>query len=73
MKLEYVRPEEIEKRSFEIISGEIAEKGVALDPKKAPVIMRVIHTTADFDYLDNLKCSENAVDTALKALKEGAY
>lgn len=73
MKLEYVRPEDIEKRSFEIISGEIAERGVSLDPKKAPIIMRVIHTTADFDYLDNLKFSENAVDTALNALREGAY
>lgn len=73
MKLEYVRPEDIEKRSFEIIAGEINERGVTLDPEKAPVIMRVIHTTADFDYLDNLKFSENAVDTALKALREGAY
>lgn len=73
MKLEFVRPEDIEKRSFEIISGEIAERGIALEPKQAPVIMRVIHTTADFDYLDNLKFSENAVDTALNALREGAY
>lgn len=73
MKLEYVRPEDIEKRSFEIISGEIAERGVTLDPKQAPVIMRVIHTTADFDYLDNLKFSENAMDTALNALRNGAY
>ena len=71
--LEYVRPEDIEKRSFEIISEEIRERGVSLDPKRAPVIMRVIHTTADFDYLDNLVFSENAVDTALNALIEGAY
>ncbi|MGN1102048.1 MAG: precorrin-8X methylmutase, partial [Huintestinicola sp.] len=73
MKLEYVRPEDIEKRSFEIISGEIAERGVTLAPDQAPVIMRVIHTTADFDYLDNLKFSDNAVGTALKALGSGAY
>ena len=73
LKLEYVRPEDIEKRSFEIIASEIAERGVVLDPKIAPVMMRVIHTTADFDYLDNLKFSENAVDTALEVLKNGAY
>ena len=72
MKLEYVRPEDIEKRSFEIISEEIGKIGIALDPKQAPVLMRVIHTTADFDYLENLKFSENAVDTALDALKMGA-
>lgn len=73
LKLEYVRPEDIEKRSFEIIASEIAERGVVLDPKIAPVMMRAIHTTADFDYLDNLKFSENAVDTALEVLKNGAY
>lgn len=73
LKLEYVRPEDIEKRSFEIIASEIAERGVVLDPKISPVMMRVIHTTADFDYLDNLKFSENAVDTALEVLKNGAY
>lgn len=73
LKLEYVRPEDIEKRSFEIIASEIAERGIELDPKIAPVLMRVIHTTADFDYLDNLKFSENAVDTALKVLENGAY
>ncbi|MCI7768625.1 MAG: precorrin-8X methylmutase [Oscillospiraceae bacterium] len=72
-KLEYVRPEDIEKRSFEIISGEIRERGVSLEPEQAPVIMRVIHTTADFDYLDNLKFSQNAVESALNALKAGAY
>lgn len=73
LMLEYVRPEDIEKRSFEIIAEEIREMGVTLDPKQAPVVMRVIHTTADFDYLENLKFSDNAVDSALKALKEGAY
>ena len=73
LKFEYVRPEDIEKRSFEIIASEIAERGIELDPKIAPVLMRVIHTTADFDYLENLKFSENAVDTALKVLKSGAY
>ena len=73
LKFEYVRPEDIEKRSFEIIASEIAERGIKLDPKIAPVLMRVIHTTADFDYLDNLKFSENAVDTALKVLENGAY
>lgn len=73
LKLEYVRPEDIEKRSFEIIASEIAERGIELDHKIAPVLMRVIHTTADFDYLDNLKFSDNAVDTALRVLESGAY
>lgn len=46
--------------------------GKTLDPEQAPVIMRLIHTTADFDYCDNLKFSENAVPKILETLKSGA-
>ena len=38
-------PAEIERRSFEIIEQELPH---TLDPLQAPVIKRVIHTTADF-------------------------
>lgn len=72
MRFEHIRPEDIEKRSFEIIAGELADMGKTLDPEQAPVIMRLIHTTADFDYLDNLKFSENAVPKILETLKSGA-
>lgn len=68
---EIVKPMEIEKRSFEIISGILADKGVALDPENEPVIKRVIHTTADFDYVENLVFSEHAVDIGIEALKGG--
>lgn len=70
MKLECVLPEEIEKRSFEIIAGEL--EGTALDPVQAPVIQRVIHTTADFDYVDNLCFSEAAVQKLQHAIQNGA-
>ena len=53
--IEKVKPEDIEKRSFEIIESEL---DVELDPKLAPVIKRVIHTTADFDYVNNLYFSK---------------
>lgn len=69
-KLQKVLPEEIEKRSFEIITQELGE--VKLDPLKAPVIKRVIHTTADFDYLHNLCFSEEAVEKLKAAIREGA-
>ncbi|MDE7093428.1 MAG: precorrin-8X methylmutase, partial [Oscillospiraceae bacterium] len=36
------------------------------------ILKRVIHTTADFDYIENLKFSEHAVEIALQALKNGA-
>ena len=65
------RPMEIEKKSFEIIKGELGEEFVSRYPADAlPVLCRVIHTTADFDYADNLCFSENAVDAALELLKK---
>jgi len=63
-------PEEIEKKSFEIITHELG--GVALDKLQEPVVKRVIHTTADFDYVKNLVFSPGVVKTALEAIKNGA-
>ena len=70
IELQKVLPEEIEKRSFEMIGEELGE--IKLDPLEEPVIKRVIHTTADFDYLDNLKFSPGAVSKGMEALKKGA-
>lgn len=69
IELENVLPRDIEKRSFEIISQEL---GRELDPEQELIIKRCIHTSADFDYADNLKFSENAVQKAMEALKKGA-
>ena len=70
IELQKVLPEEIEKRSFEIIGEELGT--LELDPLEEPVIKRVIHTTADFEYLENLKFSEDAVSKGIEALKKGA-
>jgi precorrin-8X/cobalt-precorrin-8 methylmutase len=70
VKIEQVLPAEIEKRSFEIITEELGER--RLDPIQEPVIKRVIHTTADFDYLDHLCFSDHAVERLRTALKNGA-
>ena len=69
--LEIIKPMDIEKRSFEIISGILAKEGIKLDPQNEPVIKRVIHTTADFDYVKNLVFSEDAVQKAKEALQAG--
>ena len=68
--LENVLPGEIEKRSFEIISSEL--KPMTFGPKEELVVKRCIHTSADFDYADNLCFSENAVLKAMEAIKNGA-
>ena len=67
--LEIVKPMEIEKRSFEIITELLGDR--ELDPDNAPVIKRVIHTTADFEYADTLRFSEHAVQKGIAALRGG--
>ena len=69
-KLEQVLPGDIEKRSFEIITQELGDR--TFDPLEEPVIKRCIHTSADFDYADNLVFSPGAVSEALPALRSGA-
>ena len=68
IELENVKPMDIERRSFEIITQELGEK--KLDPDKELIIKRCIHTSADFDYADNLCFSEGAVEKALAALRD---
>lgn len=70
MELEYVLPDKIEKRSMEIIEQELGDRKLADDIK--PVVLRAIHTTADFDYYDNMCFSENVIEHAMNLLKKGA-
>lgn len=67
--MKYSRPDEIEKRSFELIRKEMK---TTPPPEQAPVIMRAIHTTADFEYETSLAFSDHAVGKAQEAIKNGA-
>lgn len=69
MELEHVLPMDIEKRSFEIITSELPHP---IEESLGPIIKRVIHTTADFEYADTLYFSEDVLHKALNALKNGA-
>ena len=60
-----MKPQDIEKRSFEIITAELGER--TFPAGIAEVVKRVIHTTADFDYADSL-----AFSPAKAALAAGA-
>ena len=53
-KIERLLPEEIEKKSFEIISQELKERGIVLPLEEEMITKRVIHTSADFDYVHTL-------------------
>ena len=68
--LEQVLPRDIEKRSFEIITEELGDR--KFPKEQESIIKRVIHTSADFDYADNLCFSENAVALAKQAIMDGA-
>ena len=70
LEMEHVLPQDIERRSMEIIAQELGDR--RLDAANADVIKRVIHTTADFDYADTLCFSPSAVEKARAALQRGA-
>lgn len=65
------KPEDIEKRSFEIITEELGEKNKKFSFEELPIIKRVIHTTADFEYADLIKFLNNPVEAGKKALEKG--
>ncbi|MBO4990952.1 MAG: precorrin-8X methylmutase [Firmicutes bacterium] len=69
VELQRVAPAQIEARSMEIIRSELTEP---LDPENEAVILRAIHTTADFDYAKNLCFSPEAVRRGVEALRAGA-
>lgn len=68
--LEQVLPAEIEARSFEIITRELGN--TPMIPGTEPIVKRCIHTSADFDYANNLVFTKEVVKNALEALKNGA-
>ena len=75
MELEHVTPEEIERRSFEIITEELEKSGVdisSFDERELNVVKRCIHTTADFDYINTMHFSKGAVDEMAGLISDGA-
>lgn len=62
-------PEEIERKSFEIISEECDLGAIPAD--RRPIVQRVIHATADFDFAKTLVFHPDAVAAGIKAIREG--
>lgn len=69
-QFETLSPAEIESCSMSIIESELAHE---IDERLAPTIKRVVHTTADFDYVDQLAFSENVIEHALKVFESGCH
>lgn len=60
----------IEDESFSIIDAEVGEHG--LPPAEWQVARRVIHATADFEFLSLLRFHPHAIDSGIAALRRGA-
>ncbi len=73
MGFKEILPSEIEKESFRIIRKELAEAGKVIPQDVEPTVVRVIHTTADFEYADTLEFSEGVIEKAKAAIRSGAH
>jgi len=69
--MEYAKPAEIERESMAIIDRELRARGITVPPEREAVVRRVIHTTADFEYAQTLRFTENAVERGKDALRGG--
>ncbi len=73
MNFNITKPSEIEQESFNIIQNELAEMGKVVPNELLPTILRVIHTTADFEYADTMCFSEDVITKAKDAIRHGAH
>lgn len=69
----FIKPELIEQESLRIIESEMDKRRLDFYSEiELKIVKRCIHTSADFDYQYNLIFSKTAVQTAFKAIKDGA-
>lgn len=71
MKIDNIKPMDIEKKSFEIITEILGDK--KLDERYEAIIKRCIHTSADFEYADSMYFTDGVVEAVQDAIKKGAY
>ncbi|MDR2300729.1 MAG: precorrin-8X methylmutase [Deltaproteobacteria bacterium] len=65
-----LKPAEIEAKSFSTIENEAGPHD--WDPRSWQLVRRLIHTSADFDYVRDLVISPGAIDAGIKALHDGS-
>ncbi len=64
-----MKPQEIETLSFQIIDQEAADHG--FDGEKWPIVRRIIHTSADFEYINTIRFNKDAVEQGIAAIRGG--
>ncbi|WP_316901149.1 precorrin-8X methylmutase [Pseudodesulfovibrio indicus] len=68
---DFRKPEDIEAESFRIIDSEVPGPR-PFEGAQWEIVRRMIHTTADFEMLELVRFHEWAVESGLKALRNGA-
>ena len=64
-----MKPEQIEQSSFNIIDQEAGSHNFAAE--QWPIVRRMIHTTADFEYQQMVRIHPGAISAGLGAIKAG--
>ncbi len=64
-----LNPSEIESRSFAIIDREAGSHG--FDRQEWSIVRRIVHTTADFDFIRHSRFAPGAIRSGLDALRRG--
>lgn len=64
-----MKPQEIESLSFKIIDEEAGPHGFNRD--QWSIVRRMIHTSADFEYMNTVRFSDTAIEAGIHAIREG--
>jgi precorrin-8X/cobalt-precorrin-8 methylmutase len=64
-----VQPQEIEEKSFEMITEELGDH--TFTPEQYPVVQRVIHASADFELGRSLVFHPRAIEAGIAAIRAG--
>ncbi|RTZ96388.1 MAG: precorrin-8X methylmutase [Deltaproteobacteria bacterium] len=64
-----MKPEQIEQKSFSIIDEEAGRHG--FPPDQWTIVRRMIHTSADFEYIDSIRFHPGAIQAGINAIRKG--
>jgi precorrin-8X/cobalt-precorrin-8 methylmutase len=64
-----MKPSEIETLSFQIIDAEAGEH--AFTPEEWQIVRRMIHTSADFEYMQSIRFHPQAISAGIQAIRTG--
>lgn len=64
-----MKPQEIEDLSFKIIEQEAGNHG--FDQREWPIVRRMVHTSADFEYIESIRIHPDAIESGIQAIQSG--